>query len=77
MGCDGFVEDDMARAWANSGADSYVGWNGTITLEETDYYTLQFIESYLHVEDPSEILDEIISSHLRINNTCLCVYLEE
>lgn len=36
MGCNGLDSKDMGEAWIEAGASSYVGWIGSIRIEETD-----------------------------------------
>ena len=36
MGCNGLDRDDMAKAWIDAGALSYVGWKGDVSINKTD-----------------------------------------
>lgn len=47
MGCNGFDEPDLVTFFVESGAVAVVGWNGAITVEETDESVLIFLENIL------------------------------
>jgi len=47
MGCNSYDISDMAQAWIKAGASHYVGWNGDISLTDTDEITLMLVENYL------------------------------
>jgi len=47
MGCNGLDEVDLVSSFVESGADVVVGWNGAITVEETDEAVIFFLEQIL------------------------------
>ena len=47
MGCNGLEVDDLGSALMGCGAGAVVGWEGAITIEETDEMVLRFMERIL------------------------------
>ena len=43
MGCESYYMDDMAAAFRQKGASTYIGWNTVVTLEHTDKATLDLL----------------------------------
>ncbi len=43
MGCDGLARGDLADAFADSGASAIVGWDGPVSVEQTDAATLELL----------------------------------
>lgn len=49
MGCNGLTYSDMAKAFVNTGAKAYVGWNDSVTASHTDGAIQRLLE-YLIIE---------------------------
>lgn len=47
MGCDALRADDLASAFCSAGASAVVGWNGPVTLSETDEAVMSVLEGLL------------------------------
>lgn len=43
MGCDGLRRLDLAEAFIDAGAAAYVGWDGPITIQQTDEATISLL----------------------------------
>jgi hypothetical protein len=43
MGCDGLSSNDLATAFIDRGADSFVGWSGRVTARHTDSVALSLL----------------------------------
>lgn len=58
MGCIGLDEADLGIALVESGAGIVVGWNGAITVEETDEAVTAFLERILKGGTVGEAVDK-------------------
>jgi len=54
MGCNRLSSNDLAEAFLESGASTYISWDGPVTLENTDFASLKFIEYILEGYTPEE-----------------------
>jgi hypothetical protein len=45
MGCTGLKDSEMAQAFVDRGAASYVSWDKSVTADRTDATTLDFLQS--------------------------------
>jgi hypothetical protein len=43
MGCDGLANGKMAEAFIEKGAKAYIGWNGLVSTNQTDFATQQLL----------------------------------
>jgi hypothetical protein len=43
MGCDGLANAKMAEAFIEKGAKAYIGWNGLVSTDHTDFATQQLL----------------------------------
>jgi hypothetical protein len=44
MGCDGLTYTDMAQAFIEKGARTYISWNGSVSASHTDQATTQLLQ---------------------------------
>ena len=75
MGCNGLVSEDMAQAWIDAGASSYVGWCGDISINMTDVYTKDLVQSYIKKGLKQGILDHLPSKELKEEDPAFVVYV--
>ncbi len=47
MGCNGILDSEMAQAFMDRGASSYVGWDRLVTVDHSDAGTLALLRSVL------------------------------
>lgn len=73
MGCDGSARGDLAEAFTDSGAKAYVGWNGPVSVEQTDAATLELLRRLVEgdtlakaLETATRVLDRFNSSLVSI-----------
>ena len=77
MGCNSFDISDMAKAWIRAGASYYVGWNGDVSLTDTDELTLMLVERYLEDGVILGIVDVLPSNDFTSGDSWLRVYPDE
>ncbi len=58
MGCQGFINNKGAEAFADKGARSFIGWDGLVSAEHTDQATTQLVRHLVtDAPDPSRAVD--------------------
>lgn len=59
MGCDGLNGTQMASAFIEKGANTYVGWDGSVTSEHTDEATTHLLQ---HLVSDDETIRQAVES---------------
>jgi len=62
MGCDGLKEHDLASTFVGLGAVGVLGWDGGVSLDDSDYAVLCFLEAYLEGGGVEEVVSGFGSS---------------
>lgn len=62
MGCDGLGSHDLAQAFIQCGASTYVSWDGPVSLPHTDEATLTLLEALL---EPNTTLREAVEEAMK------------
>ena len=77
MGCNGLTNSDMGEAWIKAGANSFVSWNGEISLQETDYYTLKLIDTYFRNGFDEGLVNVLPSPDYKSGDSWLSIHLRK
>ena len=75
MGCNGLITTDMGNAWIKAGSNSYISWNGDISLQDTDRYTLKLVDSYFRNGFKEGLVNVLPSIEYKAGNSWLLIHL--
>ena len=62
MGCDGLSGTKMASAFIEKGASAYVGWNGSVSVSQTDAATTQILQ---HLATDGQTIRQAIGNTIK------------
>jgi len=73
MGCDSLPQLESADSFHKQGGYTVIGWNGPITITETDEVTLEIIRAITNGGDSNEIVNYINENMFTNNNVKLLI----
>jgi hypothetical protein len=62
MGCEGLNNTEMAEAFVEKGAKTYIGWNGSVSATHTDGATAQLLQ---HLVIEGETIKQAVANTIK------------
>jgi len=59
MGCDGLPQVEYADSFHKQGGDTVIGWNGPITINETDEIILDIVQEIIKGDNLINAINDI------------------
>ena len=73
MGCESLPQKLSANSFHKQGGSTIIGWNGPITITETDEVSLEIIQAITNDEDMNEVVNYINENIITSNNVMLLI----